>query len=139
MQRLAALALALSLAACATQGPFADLQGRWKATDSKALLSDGTTITQAPPCWLEFAGERVVTECHFGTTVSRLVRVNRATAPGQMESEVIESTGAPPVGVRTRIEYRIAEGKLYTVSHPQPPKQARTRYPVRVEATWIRE
>src|SRR5262245_61297940 len=123
MKPFAAFALLLWLAACATKGPFEELQGRWKATGSTALLSDGTRITQAPPCWIEFAGERVTTECHFGTTVSRLVRVNRQTAPGQIESEVVESSGSPPVGVRTRIEYRVAEGTLHTISHPQPPKQ----------------
>jgi hypothetical protein len=139
--RLVALFAILCLGACATApGPLQSLQGRWKATGSTAYLSDGTTVAQSPPCWIEFVGERVSTECHFGSTVSRLMRANREIAPGRMESEVIESaSGAPPVGSRSRIEYRIAAGTLFTTSYPTPPKQPTARYPLRVEATWVRD
>jgi hypothetical protein len=134
----AALALVLALGACAATPP--PLDGRWKSTGSRDFYSDGSSVEQALACWTEFSGSRSVTECHTGRGPMRMTRANREIAPGQIESEVIEDRNVPRnVGRKSRIDYRVEGNTLVTTAHPAPPANAAARYPVRIEATWVRE
>jgi hypothetical protein len=136
---LFAVALAALVAACAST-PRGPLEGGWKNTGSRVHFSDGTSVQQSMICRMEFSGSRSVTECDTPSGRLSMVRANREIAPGQIESEIVENRSAPhTVGRRARVEYRIERGTLFTTAYPVAPKDATTRFPIRVEATWIRE
>jgi len=57
-----------------------------------------------------------------------------------LESEVIENKNFPQViGARTRIEFRIENGTLFTTAYPAAPPAPTMVYPVKIEGTWVRE
>jgi hypothetical protein len=139
MRRIAIVAVLLLLAACATTPPPA-LEGRWKSTGSRVFFSDGSSVEQVLACRIEFSGERSVTECNTGRGPMRMVRTHRELAPGTIESEVVEDRNVPGnVGRKSRVDWRIERDELVTTAYPPAPKAAAARYPVRIEATWMRE
>jgi len=140
-----AIALVLSLAACSTAtttpvDPLQALQGRWKSSGSKVYYSDGTSVDQVIACWSEFLGERSITECRTSRGTQRMVRANRALGSGSFESQIVADPSAPQnVGRSSRIDYRIEGNTLTTTAHPAAPQNPTARYPVKIEATWLRE
>jgi hypothetical protein len=141
----------LAFAACATSVPrvtalptattLQSLNGRWKTSSGSTVhFSDGTTHTQNVPCWIEFSGNHSVTECQIMGMLASIAHVNRELGPGRFEQTIIQNSGAPnTVGMRSRIEFRIENGTLFTTGYPAPLNQATSRYPVKVESTWIRD
>jgi hypothetical protein len=136
---IAGLAL---LVACATPAvnQTSALEGRWLNTGGRFHLSDGNTTGPLATCRVEFAGSRSVTECISDRGRDRIVSSYRLVAPGVLESEVIENKNFPQViGARTRIEFRIENGTLFTTAYPAAPAGPTVVYPVKIEATWVRE
>jgi len=53
---------------------------------------------------------------------------------------VIENKNFPQViGARTRIEFRIENGTLFTTAYPAAPAAPTVVYPVKIDGTWVRE
>jgi hypothetical protein len=91
-------------------------------------------------CRIEFSGSRSVSECVSNRGSDRIVSTYRLVTPGVLESEVIENKNFPQViGARTRIEFRIENGTLFTTAYPAAPTGTAVVYPVKIEGTWVRE
>jgi len=115
---------------------------RWRAVDSTLYLSDGMVVRglQGRECRLEFFEHRVVSECHAGEVTTRIVYAYRVVAPGQYESEVVEHARLPGlIGTRTRTEFRVEDGQLFTTSYPPPLPGSPARYAIKTEARWMRD
>ena len=130
------------LVACATPAvnQTSALEGRWRNTGGRFHLSNGSTIGPLARCRVEFAGRRSVSECVSERGSDRIVSTYRLVAPGVLESEVIENKNFPQVvGARTRIEFRIENGTLFTTAYPAAPTPPTVAYPVKIDGTWVRE
>ena len=131
------------MAGCATApaNQAAELEGRWRNTGGTFLLSDGSTIGPLAACRVEFSGGRSVSECVSERGHDRIVSTYRLVAPGVLETEAIENKNFPQViGSKTRVEFRIENGTLFTTAYPEVPKvPPGVKYPVKIEGTWIRE
>ena len=139
---LCGLLVSLLVPGCAAppMGDASSLEGRWRNTSGKLYFSDGSSVGQTTPCWIEFSKGQSISECTTNRGKSRIVYAYRLVAPGQYESEVVEHKTYPEyVGVRTRTEFRIDNGVLYTTAYPPAPKQAASKVPVKTEGTWVRD
>ena len=130
------------LAACATPAvnDTSALDGRWRNTGGTFHLSNGSTMGPIATCRLEFSGSRSISECVSNRGSDRIVSTYRLVAPGVLETQVIENKNFPQVvGARSRIEFRIENGTLFTTAYPAAPTVPTTTYPVKIDATWVRE
>ena len=136
------LLVSLLMTGCAAP-PVSDapsLEGRWRNTSGKVHFSDGSTAGPVTACWVEFFKDRSISECTASRGKDRIVYAYRMLSPGQYESEVLENKNFPQyVGTRIRTEFRIENGVLFTISLPPAPKGGASKYPVKAEATWVRD
>ena len=129
------------MAGCATRGKDAsELEGRWRNAKGTIYFSDGTSSTPTQTrCSLEFSKKQAITECATNSGTNRIVSNYRFVGPQKYESVIVEHKNLPHlVGTRVRTDFRIENGALYTTSYPSPPEGA-PRFPIKVEATWVRE
>lgn len=137
-----AIVIHLLMAGCAASAKkdAADLEGRWRNAKGTIYFSDGTSSTPTQSrCWIEFSKNRSVSECVTNSGTNRIVYAHRSLGPQKYESEVIEHKSRPNlVGTRTRTDFRITNGILYTTSYPPAPPGA-SAFASRVESTWVRE
>jgi hypothetical protein len=139
---LCAIAIDLLVAACAapTAGNAPSLEGRWKNTGGTIYFSDGTTIGPVTACWIEFSKNQSISECTSSRGKDRIVYAYRVLAPGQYESEVVENKNFPQyAGTRIRTDFKIENGTLFTTSYPPAPKGSTSKFPVKVQSTWVRD
>ena len=142
-RRLGAIVVLVLVTGCATApvDQVAALEGWWRNTGGTFHLSDGSRIGPLAKCRVEFSGGRSVSECVSERGNDRIVSTYRLVAPGVLETEAIENKNFPQViGSKTRIEFRIENGTLFTTAYPAaPPVPPGVKYPVRIDGTWVRE
>lgn len=119
---------------------------RWRSVRTRVFRADGTVAEESTgaQCVRQVVDDRMSSECFASgnrTGGARTVSKILALTPSSYELEVVESVTNPQfVGRRSRVEYRIADGRLSTTLYPLQQVPDRTGAAVvRVEATYVRD
>jgi hypothetical protein len=110
------------------------LLGRWRAEKVRQHLADGSVREGTGGCTIEFAQERLVSECVGGGRQLRVLYSYRVTGDGRYESQILENNLYPTlVGARAISTFKVDKGKLIISAYPSTVASEATR-PVEIES-----
>ena len=149
MRHKAVAILALVLTACASDGQRApagldpSFYGHWRNVETKIHRADGTLTLQPDfQCVSDVTEGQATSDCTLPNgTRSHIVSKIVSLTPTGYELEIVENALAPQsVGLRSRVEYRIAGNKQFaTVYPPQSAAPSAGAPVVKLETIYVRE
>jgi len=149
MTHKALAVVTLALVACASDGRLApagidpSFYGHWRNVETRIHLADGTVALQRDfQCVSDVTEGQATSDCtQPNGTRSHIVSKIVSLTPAGYELEIVENALAPQsVGLRSRVEYRIAGNRQFATVYPPQSAAPSARAPVvKLETIYVRE